>query len=204
MIEAATVRRGSASRWSLTALLLAWTAAWADGDPGVMRRAADLRATPSDSAQSVLTLPAQAPVTRLAGREGSWIQVRTANGQTGWMHLFDVGSPGAAGGASTGTSQAATGGLRSLTNLFSKGSGAGGGNTVATTTVGIRGLSAEDIANAQPNPAAVTQMEALRQNESQARTFASHASLVSQTVPPLPKAAAPGPTTAGAAEGSAQ
>ena len=85
MIEAATVRRGSASRWSLTALLLAWTAAWADGDPGVMRRAADLRATPSDSAQSVLALPAQAPVTRLAGREGSWIQVRTANGQTGWV-----------------------------------------------------------------------------------------------------------------------
>jgi len=203
MIEAATVRRGSASRWSLAALLLAWTAAWADGDPGVMRRATDLRATPSDNAQSVVALPAQAPVTRLAGREGSWIQVRTANGQTGWVHLFDVGSPGAAGGASTGTSQAATGGLRSLTNLFSKGSGAGG-NTVATTTVGIRGLNAEDIANAQPNPAAVAQMEALRQNESEARAFASNASLASQTVPPLPKAAAPGPATAGVAGGSAQ
>jgi len=167
-----------------------------------MRRAADLRATPSDSAQSVLALPAQAPVTRLAGREGSWIQVRTANGQTGWVHLFDVGSPGAAGGASTGTSQAATGGLRSLTNLFSKGSGAGGGNTVATTTVGIRGLSAEDIALGYKNAEAVAQMEALRQSEAQARAFASGATLVSQTVTPLPSP--PAASNASMAGGSAQ
>lgn len=185
-------------RWRLpgralpaAALLLAGVgAALAQGDPGVMRRAADLRATPSASAQSLASLPAQAPVTRLAGREGAWIQVRTASGQTGWLHLFDVGSPGAADSSSSGAGQAASGGLRGLTSLFSRGSGAGG-STVATTTVGIRGLSAEDIANAQPDAAAVTRMEGLRQNETEARTFASNASLKSQTVEPLPAPGAP-------------
>jgi hypothetical protein len=64
---------------------------------------------------------------------------------------------------------------------------------VATTTVGIRGLSAEDIANAQPDAAAVARMEGLRQSEAEARAFAASASLKSQTVEALP-----GPATAGA------
>ena len=199
MIEAAIFRRGLASLRLAAAVLLAWAGiAMADGDPGIMRRAADLRAAPKDDAQSLISLRAQAPVTRLPGREGAWIQVRTVAGQTGWVHLFDVGSPGASGGAPSGASQAGSGALRGLTRLFTPGS-ASGGTTVPTTTVGIRGLSAEDIASAQPNPAAVAQMEALRQNESQARAFASSASLKSQTVEALPAPAAPG-----AGAGSAQ
>ena len=61
--------------------------------------------------------------------------------------MFDVGAQ--AGTAAAG-SNTATSGLRSLGGLFG-----GGSSTTATATVGIRGLSAEDIANAQPNPAAV-------------------------------------------------
>jgi hypothetical protein len=121
---------------------------------------------------------------------------------TGWVHLFDVGSPGspttapAQGGAPSGSSA-----LRGLTSLLT-GGGASGGTTVPTTTVGIRGLSAEDIAQAQPNAEAVAQMEALRQSEAQAREFASGATLVSQTVTPLPSP--PAPSNASMAGGAAQ
>ncbi|MDB5897489.1 MAG: hypothetical protein JWP41_1091 [Ramlibacter sp.] len=54
------------------------------------------------------------------------------------------------------------------------------------TTAGIRGLEAADLAQAQPNLAAVTQMEAMRQNESEARSFADRSALRPAQVAPLP------------------
>jgi len=174
-------------RLFVTALLMAWAGAGlAQTDAGVLRRPAELRESPAETARSLAALPAQSLVNRLGERQGSWIQVRTPAGLTGWVHLFDVGAPGTPG-AQTGSS--ATGGaLRGLASLFSKSSSGSAGTTVATTTVGIRGLSAEDIANAQPNPVAVRDMEALRQSESQAREFASSAALNPRSVEPLPRA----------------
>lgn len=86
--------------------------------------------------------------------------------------------------ANPGTN-AVTGVLRGVTNLFSK-PGAPRPVSTATSTIGIRGLGAEDLAQAQPNLEAVGQMEALRQSESQAREFAGQASLVPVRVDPLP------------------
>jgi hypothetical protein len=62
---------------------------------------------------------------------------------------------------------------------------------VSTSTVGIRGLGAEDLANAQPNLAAVAQADANRANAAQARQFAGGASLSSRQVEPLPVPAPP-------------
>ena len=206
MIEAASLSHRRTGCQTLRGLLVSVAGAWicaaqAQGDPGILRRAAELRESPAPNAASLAALPAQASVTRLAGRQGAWIQVRTAAGVTGWVHLFDVGSPGsptttpAQGGAPSGSNA-----LRGLTSLLT--GGASGGTTVPTTTVGIRGLSAEDIAQAQPNAEAVAQMEALRQSEAQARAFASGATLVSQTVTPLPSP--PAASNASMAGGSAQ
>lgn len=155
-------------------------------EAGLIKRPAELREAPGESARGLASLAVQTPVTRLGERQGPWIQVRTAAGATGWVHMFDVGpasatastSPAAPGG------NAATGALRSLTGLF-------GGNraqptTLSTSTIGIRGLGAEDLANAQPNLAAVGQMEALRQSEAQAREFAGGAALAGVAVPALP------------------
>ena len=207
MIEAASLSHRRTGCQTLRGLLVSVAGAWicaaqAQGDPGILRRAAELRESPAPNAASLAALPAQASVTRLAGRQGAWIQVRTAAGVTGWVHLFDVGSPGspttapAQGGAPSGSSA-----LRGLTSLLT-GGGASGGTTVPTTTVGIRGLSAEDIAQAQPNAEAVAQMEPLRQSEAQARAFASGATLVSQTVTPLPSP--PAASNASMAGGAAQ
>lgn len=149
------------------------------GEAAVTRRAAELRDTPGETGRSLASLPAQAPVTRLAGRQGAWVQVRSSTGATGWLHLFDVGP---AQGAQSGGGASSV--LRGVTSLFNRGTPQT--TSTATSTIGIRGLGAEDLANAQPNLPAVTRMEALRQSEDQAREFAARAALASAPVDPLP------------------
>jgi hypothetical protein len=144
-------------------------------EAAVTRRATELRDAPGDKGKSIAALPAQAPVTRTNERQGPWVQIRTSAGATGWVHLFDVGPAGAEGSSSGG------GALRGVTSLFSSNR-----STQTGSTAGIRGLDAQDLANAQPNLPAVTQMEALRQSEGDARNFASGASLRSASVEPLP------------------
>jgi hypothetical protein len=165
-------------------------AAAQQGEAAMLKRAADLRDTPGDSGRSLAALPAQEPVTRMSARQGAWIQVQTRGGVTGWVHMFDVGPAGFGSGAGTSASSggnALTGGLRGLSNML------GGGSSppprVATSTIGIRGLEAEDLARAQPDLNAVTQMEQLRQNETAARQFAAEAPLVAANVTALPSPA---------------
>ncbi|MGE0332048.1 MAG: hypothetical protein AB7P37_15320 [Ramlibacter sp.] len=99
--------------------------------------------------------------------------------------LAALAATGAQAQAQPGGGNAVTGALRGITSLFNRG-GAGSPATLPTSTIGIRGLGAEDIANAQPNPAAVSQMEALGLDEAQARSFAAEAALTPVTVAPLP------------------
>lgn len=151
------------------------------------KRAAELRQAPDDKSTSVASLPAQALLTKTTLRVGPWIQVKTADAKTGWVHMFDVS---ATGNAPAPTSNAATGALRGLTSFFSGGSSQRP-VTTATSTVGIRGLGAEDIANATPNIEALTQVEALRQDAAQAKRFASDAPLATRQVDNLPEPSAP-------------
>src|SRR5881398_118003 len=83
-------------------LLLLAGSAWAQ-EAAVTRRATELRETPGDSGRSLAALPAQAAVTRTEQREGPWVQVRTAAGATGWVHLFDLGPASTSAAASTGS-----------------------------------------------------------------------------------------------------
>lgn len=161
-------------------VLLGSAGVQAQTEPLLVKRAAELREAPGDSSRSLAPLAARTPVTRSGARQGAWIQVRTAEGASGWVHMFDVGSAASAAPAGAGANA-----LRGLTSFFNKGS-AQGGTVTATSTVGIRGLGAEDLARAQPNPAAVGQAEALRQDADQARQFAVSAALSSRAVEPLP------------------
>ena len=171
-------------------LLLGGGMVQAQTEPLLVKRAAELREAPGDSSRSLAALAARTPLTRSGARHGPWIQVRTADGASGWVHMFDVGSAAAA--APTG---AGAGALRGLTSFLNRGS-AQGGTVTATSTVGIRGLGAEDLARAQPNPAGVGQAEALRQDADQAREFAANAALSSRVVEPLPVPAQAQPQTA--------
>lgn len=172
--------------FTLTLLLTTWVAmAHAQSDVLLIKRAAELRQAPGETATSLAPLPLQTSVTRLTARQGAWIQVKTAAGVTGWVHMFDVG----ASSTPSAPANVATGALRGLSNFFNRGS-AQSANT-ATSTVGIRGLTGEDIANAQPNLSALTQVEGLRQDASQARRFAADSALAARVVDPLPMPSAP-------------
>ncbi len=157
-------------------------AAQAQAEQVLVKRPAELREAPGEAARSLGPLAVQTPVARLGERQGPWIKVSTAAGTVGWLHMFDVGAPN-----TPSQGNAAAGALRGLTSFFNKGSAQAPAANLATSTVGIRGLGAEDIANAQPNPAAVGRIEAMRQDAGQARQFATEAALSSQTVTALPE-----------------
>lgn len=161
-------------------------------DALVTKRQTTLREGPTDNAAAVATLPAQTALTRQPTRQGPWVQVKTAAGASGWIHLFDVGTATEQGSVAS----AATGALRGLSNLFNRGSAQNQNTSGTTATVGIRGLGAEDIANAQPNLAALAQAEGQRQDAAQAKRFAAEASLSPQAVEPLPVPAPPVPINA--------
>ena len=174
--------RWAALAWAATVALTAQ----AQSEALFVKRATELRQGPSETTGSVVSLAAQAPVTRLPERQGPWMHVKTEAGQVGWIHMFDV----ATAAVQTNTSNTASGALRGLSNLFGGGSKT---TTTATSTVGIRGLGAEDIANAQPNLEAIKRAEALRADEAQAKRFASEAQLVARAVDPLPAPQPPAP-----------
>lgn len=187
--------RGAGTAW--IAVLLAASAvpgaARAEEEAAVVRRGSELRESPADSGRVLAPLPADTAVTRTGERQGAWVRVRTAAGLAGWVHLFDVGP---ASGNGSGTM---AGAFRSVTGLFSK--PATQRTTTSTSTIGIRGLGAEDLAQAQPDLQAVARMEALRQSDGEARQFARRAQLTAVSVDPLPEPArmpaAPGTTTPG-------
>ena len=172
---------------ALCAGLLLSTPVWAQspgqGETVQIKRAAQLREGPSESSRSVMALALQTSVVRLGEKQGAWIKVSAPDNTQGWVHMFDVT---AAATASTSTGNAGASALRGITNFFNRGSGQAAGSNVATSTLGIRGLGAENLNNAQPNVAAVNQAESLRVNAAQARQFGSAASLVARTVDPLP------------------
>lgn len=179
---------------ALVALLVCGTLGWpahARQEGAVIQRATELRQSPAESSASLGPLAADNAVARTGERKGPWVRVRTVQGSTGWVHMFDLGAQ--AGTASAGSGSAA-GSLRSLGGLFG-----GGSTTTATATVGIRGLSAEDITHAQPDPAAVQEAEKLRVGAEQARRFAQSAALRPQTVEPLPEPPRPATPAGGGA-----
>lgn len=177
------------SHWRKLALPLVvfWSvAAFAQNDAVVAKRNTELRDGPGASALVVANVPVDSALTRLPSRQSAWVEVRTANGTTGWVHMFDI----APTNVSAAPSNTATGALRGLSNFFNRGNQAGK-TTVATSTVGIRGLGAEDIAQAQPNLEALTVVESFRQNPTQAQRFAANASLSARAVQSLPVPVAP-------------
>ena len=171
------LHRGSLA--AALALALLAVPAQAQQDAAVLKRATELREGPAQTSASLGALAADSSVARTGERKGSWVKVRTPQGAAGWVHMFDLGAQAGAAPASGG----ATSGLRSLGGLF----GGSGSTTTATSTVGIRGLGAEDIANAQPNPAAVRDAEKMRVSAEQAQRFASASALRTQRVEPLPE-----------------
>lgn len=172
------------------------SAATQAGEPAVARRATELREAPAATARSLAALPEGSALQRSEERQGPWVRVRTAAGAAGWVHMFDLGpASGAGSGSGGGLADTAAGALRGVASLFGK--PAPTRVTTPTSTIGIRGLGAEDLAQAQPDTAAVARLDALRASEQQARAFARDAALAPVAVEPLPAPQRAAPAGAG-------
>ncbi|XZG70015.1 hypothetical protein ACTSKR_15420 [Chitinibacteraceae bacterium HSL-7] len=131
-------------RTSLLAIALL-TTGLAYAEPGMLVRKTALKQNPFLDAPTLAELPAntQLDVTQ---RKGAWVQVRTADQRAGWVKLLNIRT------SSTTTG----GGLAKVGNVLRTGSSG------TTVTTGVKGLSAGDIQQAQPNYAEVEKLGSYR------------------------------------------
>ncbi len=142
------------------------------GEIGTTRSAVELMAEPYGDAKRAGQLPANTRVDIL-GRRGGWLRI-SGQGKTGWARLYQIRTGEGPQGTKSGE------GIAILRNIEQTGR-SGSQGIVATT--GIRGLSAEDIKTAKPDPKAVESMNASQASDSAARQFAQSAGLKQNDVP---------------------
>ena len=145
-------------------------------ETGATRAAVTLMATPHSDAKPAGQLAANTAVDILE-RRGGWLRLSAA-GKSGWAKLHQVRVGEGPEAKSSGD------GLAILKNVGETGRS---GSTGIVATTGIRGMSAEELTNAKPDPAAVKTIERYRVTASQAREYARSAGLKEASVPALPK-----------------
>jgi hypothetical protein len=154
-------------------LVLASWAAVAQ-DQAFTNRSTDLKEKAAMDARTVATLPENTSV-RVIGRGGQWTQVE-AQAQRGWVRVFHLRFPSA-----VETSSGSGGGaFSSLTGAL--GFGRQNQRTATVATTGIRGLTAEDFANASPDTEALKRLQSWRADRPAAERFARDGKLAAQNV----------------------
>jgi len=148
---------------SLSALLLSgWLHA---AESGTALKADDIRAEPFRDAKSVAKLVVGDKVNILK-QDSGWLQVSSAKGK-GWVRMLSIRR------GDVRRSGAGAKGVLALTS-----GRAGTGKVVATT--GIRGLTEEELKQAQFNEAEVKLAESYASNKTDAAKFAAQGKLVAR------------------------
>ncbi len=156
------------------ALLLASAALSAAAqEQAFTNRATELRDRAANDARVLARLPDGTPVKVLA-RSSGWTQVQ-AGQQSGWVRVFHLRFP-----ATVEASASSGGTLGGLSSML--GFGRSRTQEAKIATIGIRGLSQEDLTNANPNPEAVRRMQSYRSDRAAAERFAREAKLASAQV----------------------
>ena len=152
-------------------------------DTAFMARETELKAKPFADAPTLATLAEQTKVEILT-RQASWMQIKTEAG-TGWVKMLSVrmGNPGA-------PSKSSESGLGKIFNLATTGSSG------STVTTGVRGLSEEQLRNAQPNPEGFKTLQSYTVKKEDAQKFAKAGQLKAEKLDYL------GPAKATEAPGS--
>jgi hypothetical protein len=132
-------------------------------------RSTEIKQQPFSDAASIGTLGEKASV-RILLRQGGWMKISSAQGD-GWVKMLNLRSSSIKQGDS---------GFQSLFNL---GRSRSSGITVAT---GVRGLSEEDLKNAQPNPAEFAKLKNYAVDKPQAEKFARSGKLNAQSLDYIP------------------
>ena len=140
----------------------------AAAEPATLIRATELKQEPATDATTVAKLPENAAVETLE-RKGGWMRVKSG-GDEGWVRMLALrfGGPGEAKKGDSGLSQ-----------LFNV---ARTGTSGAQVTTGARGLDAEQLANAQPNPAELAKLAGFAADPDAAASFAAKGKLSATAV----------------------
>lgn len=140
----------------------------AAAEPATLIRATELKEAPATDAATVARLPENAAVETLE-RKGGWTRVKAGAGE-GWVRMLALrfGGPGEAKKGDSG-----------ITQIFNV---ARTGTSGTQVTTGARGLDADQIANAQPNPAELAKMDGFAANAEAAAGFAAKGKLAAQSV----------------------
>lgn len=149
-------------------LLLLAVPLLAAAEPATLVRATELKQEPATDAATLARLPENAAVEALE-RKGGWTRIK-AGAAEGWVRMLSLrfGGPGEAKKGDSG-----------LTQLFNV---ARTGTSGTQVTTGARGLDADQLANAQPNPAELAKMDGFAANAEAAASFAAKGKLSATSV----------------------
>lgn len=137
-------------------------------EAGTVIRATDLKQEPASDAATVAALAEQTAVEVLERKSG-WIRVKSAGGE-GWVRMLALRLGGAT---------AAKPGASGLTQMFNV---ARTGTSGTQVTTGVRGLDAEQIATAQPNPAELARLQQFAADRPAAASFAAQGKLDAKAI----------------------
>ena len=145
-------------------------------EPLTTNRSTELRSAPDDSATIIKQLAEKTPL-QLQERKGAWSRVKSG-ADMGWVRMMHL-----RGGATLVTDQQATGGgwLSGMSRLLS-GGGSNNNQRAQSATVGIRGITEQDLRDAEPNPAALAKMKGYAVADSDARQLATQGNLAFRNV----------------------
>lgn len=141
-----------------------------------------LRIAPSGASSSSARLAKGTPL-EVIRRQGAWLEVRVkSSGSEGWVKNVSVAAVG--GTASAPRKKKSEGFFANLARGVSRlmGGSPDPPEEQGSVTVGIRGLAAEDLASAIPDPAELDKMESYRADRDKAFRFAGEEQLTAQTV----------------------
>ena len=158
---------------TLAACCLLLSAAAGAAESGTALKADELKAEPYRDAKTVAKL-ASGDKLDILGRNGGWLQVKSAKG-SGWVRMLSV---------RTGSARKGTGEASGLLGLAS--GRAGTGQVVATT--GIRGLNEEELKAAKFNEKELKLDESYGVSRAAAQKFAAQGKLVARKFDYLPAA----------------
>jgi hypothetical protein len=144
--------------------------AWAQGQ-AFTNRATELKEQASAESRTLDNLRENTEV-KVVSRGGGWTRVE-AGGKAGWVRVFHLRFPattttGESGGVLSGLTSALTGKSRS--------------QQAGIQTVGVRGLSPEELKNASPDAEALKRMQSYAADKNAAERFAREGKLADVTV----------------------
>jgi hypothetical protein len=137
-------------------------------EPATVIRATDLKQAPASDSATVAALPENTPVEALERKSG-WTRVKGASGE-GWVRMLSL---------RFGATTAAKPGASGLSQMFNV---ARTGTSGTQVTTGVRGLDAEQLATAQPNPAELAKLEKFAAGQEAAASFAAQGKLDAKSV----------------------